>query len=114
VELKPDVVLFLTGINDVGASAAREQETLSMGWISFRSFEDFVVSLAQKSETISLIYNLYRFSIASSTGLAHSQLVLEDVPIFEGDLDEETVLAIHQKQYLPGYRERLGAVNIRL
>ena len=65
VKLHPKVVIFLTGVNDMGLTAHGNNvdDTLHTGlrWDSFRSLERLMGALADHSEVAAAILNLKRF-----------------------------------------------------
>jgi len=106
IHLKPKVVLFLVGINDVGRSDLVEKEHFrSLG----KNLEKLLVAGAAHSEVASALLNLYRFYFPAS------------IPLREvGELDfrssgtkeippnkEEAILAKDRQTYLQPYRERM-------
>ena len=69
VHLKPKVVLFLVGINDVG-----------VGYLDYRprpGFGGWIRSLTNRSEVYSLGLNLYRYFIVQRRGLLHREVDLK-------------------------------------
>jgi lysophospholipase L1-like esterase len=73
IKLRPKVVLFLTGINDVGASnldePAHQGHYLRKLWRA----------LLYRSEVYALEQNLYHYLIAQSRGLRHTEIDLSKV-----------------------------------
>ncbi len=102
--LKPKVVVFLTGINDVGAGdvAAAEGRRSQV----FRNLSRWITN---RSEVYCLGQNLYRYLVAQERGLHHTQIDLKA----QGTLDRipaatrEAALLSHQSQSVPFYRARL-------
>ena len=100
VHLKPKVVLFLVGINDVG-----------VGYLDYRprpGFGGWIRSLANRSEVYSLGLNLYRYFVVQRRGLLHREVDLKkegtlEVPV---EIQAET-LQRYRRQFLPYYRARL-------
>jgi lysophospholipase L1-like esterase len=107
--LKPDIVLFMIGANDVG----REGTNIHVAWqikgnLSFDSPEALIKSAAAHSETASLILNIYRYMRARRRGLAHRDMDLSALAHREPDeriLNE--MIASHREKFIPAFRERL-------
>ncbi len=110
VELKPDVILFFLGINDVGAKSPSEAELIPTKKIPWSSFRNVVLAFSRKSEVVSLAINLYRSYRAQNLGVGHERIILEEVPEHEGIIDVEDTLDMHRKNYLKGYRQRLQTI----
>ena len=100
VHLKPKLVLFLVGINDVGVGDLNYRPRAGLGgWIR---------SLTNKSEVYSLGLNLYRYLVAQRRGLLHREVDLKkqgtvEVPV---EIQQET-LRKYRQEFLPYYRARL-------
>ncbi len=98
--LKPKVVLFLVGINDVGVGDLDYRPRAGLGgWIRF---------LANRSEVYSLGLNLYRYLVTQRRGLLHREVDLKKegtvaVPV---EIQQET-LRKYRQEFLPYYRARL-------
>jgi lysophospholipase L1-like esterase len=104
VALRPKVVLFLMGINDVGAgdiaaAEARRGHDLRQRWHA----------LLYRSEVYALGQNLYRYFIAQSRGLHHTEIDLKQA----GTLTHipastaQRTLQDYQTNSLPFYAQRL-------
>jgi lysophospholipase L1-like esterase len=104
VKLRPKVVLFLVGINDVGAGdiAATERRRghdLRQRWRA----------LLYRSEVYALGQNLYRYFMAQSRGLHHTEIDLRKA----GTLDElpagtaSRMLQDYETNSLPFFAQRL-------
>ena len=111
-KLKPKVVIFLIGINDVGISDAREPDTRMTTKISFRSLDKFLSSLAYRSEVASVLLNLYRYYFPKSV-LAIGQrdmgeLDLTTLPKLEMSLEKQSALKkTYVEKYVPLFEVRL-------
>jgi lysophospholipase L1-like esterase len=103
VPLKPKVVLFLVGINDVGQGdiAAREGRKAGLGhWLK---------SLSHQSEVYSLGQNLYHYYVAQSRGLHHTEIdyrAAGSLPRIAPEIARQT-LEDYRDHSLPFYRRRL-------
>ena len=75
VKLKPKLVLFLVGINDVGVGEIHDKPKGGFGgWLK---------AMTNKSEVYSLGLNIYRYFIARNRGLHHEEVNLKA----QGSLD---------------------------
>ena len=104
VKLRPKVVIFLVGINDVGVTHVKKvDKSLDKGlrWDSFRSLERFAGALADHSEVAAVILNLKRYYFPKVTWAPPQREVdLKTEPILE--MPEGTKAALDQK-YLARY-----------
>lgn len=98
VDLKPDMILFLTGINDHGR-ASFENETA----ILQDRDESFLKKLARKSEVLMLISNLIRRAQAQEVGIGHSVENTLHTEIYENEAERLQ----KDEKYLPVYENRL-------
>lgn len=100
VKLKPKLVLFLVGINDVGVGEIHDKPKGGFGgWLK---------AMTNKSEVYSLGLNIYRYFVAQGRGLHHIEVNLKsqgtlDVP---ADVQRET-LRKYRDESLKYYRDRL-------
>lgn len=102
-QLRPQVLLFLVGINDVGQGDIADQEARKEGP------GRFLKSLAHQSEVYSLGLNLYRYYVAQSRGLHHTEIDLKaasSLPRIPPEVERAT-LKDYQDHSLPFYRHRL-------
>lgn len=112
-DLKPKVVLFLMGINDVGAKNPNVADRFGTGEIPWTSLRNIALSLSKKSEVVSLMVNIARSYQAKDLGVGHQEIRLEQVPVFKALLNKKSILAQHQENYVPGYRQRIEALAVR-
>jgi lysophospholipase L1-like esterase len=100
VKLKPKVVLFLVGINDVGVGKINDRPRGGFGgWLK---------RMTNKSEVYSLGLNIYRYFVARHRGLQHEEIDLRK----QGSLEvpaavQKKTLANYRDHYLKYYRARL-------
>jgi lysophospholipase L1-like esterase len=87
IKLRPKVVLFLIGINDVGAGNLDETEPHQGHYL-----KDLWRALLYRSEVYSLEQNLYHYLIAQRRGLRHTEIDLRKV----GTLDDPSESAAQQ------------------
>jgi len=107
--LRPKIVLFLVGRNDIGNTGDSGFESSHIkSRISFSSFENFLKSLSAHSELASLGLNVYRYFRAKSQGLPHAVVHLspEKTLPYPGK-DLEQTLEFHKKNFIPWYEKRL-------
>jgi lysophospholipase L1-like esterase len=102
--LRPKLVLFLVGINDVGTgdigAAARQQSHFP------RNLSRWIIN---HSEVYALGQNLYRYLVAQERGLHHTQIDLKGQETLEiPEPTRQATLHEYQSQYLPYYRQRLA------
>ncbi len=103
VELKPDLVLFLVGIND----RARETEREFDAEIRLSEASAFHRLIAH-SEVLATALVLLRRHRAQSLGLSHWEIDLASHPDFDvAREDRAAALAEHRGRYLAPYRGRL-------
>lgn len=109
VKLKPTLVLFLIGINEVGiTNPTKHDELVIRGGVRLSSFKDFVKSLSLYSETVSLALNLFRWAKAKVRGLTHHNVDLRALPqVNYPDPGLDSLLEFHRSQYIPGFYKRL-------
>jgi len=111
-KLRPKVVIFLVGINEVGISDAREYDTRMATGLSFRSLDRFLATAAYRSEVASVLLNLYRYCFPKSV-IAVGQRDMGEI-----DFKALTKLEIapaeaaalrqaHREKFVPLYEARL-------
>jgi lysophospholipase L1-like esterase len=111
VKLKPKVVIFLVGINDLGIRGERDFDQRIHG-INFRSLERFLASLAVHSELATAALNLYRYYFPKSTMINNQndpqETDFKKLPHFEvSDAARAALIKDHQDHYLQPYKTRL-------
>lgn len=101
VKLRPTVVVFLTGINDMGMRGHSSDQ-----WITGQRVRWWETILA-RSEVAYLSVQLYRYARGNSFVKAHS-FRIDMAPHFEGVVDADRIRAEYES-YLGPYRQRLDA-----
>jgi lysophospholipase L1-like esterase len=104
IKLRPKVVLFLIGINDVGAGNLEEAEK-HRGHYLRRMWR----ALLYRSEVYSLGQNLYHYYIAQRQGLRHTEIKLSQVETL-ANIPESTAqktLQDYRTNSLPFFAQRL-------
>ncbi|MGA7578513.1 MAG: SGNH/GDSL hydrolase family protein [Desulfobaccales bacterium] len=108
IKLKPKVVLFLAGINDLGRSDISNSDRNLWGF-GFQKFETMLMVGANHSEVVSILLNLYRFYFPAYTKL--SQIDERDIRTLKPKeipaAEEEPIIEKYRQNYLPDYRLRL-------
>ncbi len=99
VRLKPNLVLFLVGINDVGVG---EIHDLPKG-----GFGGWLKAMTNKSEVYSLGLNIYRYFVARHRGLHHEEVNLKAQGSLEVPEAEQRQTLEKYRALLPYYRGRL-------
>jgi lysophospholipase L1-like esterase len=105
VPLKPKLVLFLVGINDVGAGNLQAAGRRKLPF--FKSLGRWILN---HSEVYALGQNLYRYFVAQERGLHHQEIDLKAQATLDRipeKIQAET-LRRYQNQSLPYYRQRLA------
>ena len=111
VKLKPKVVIFLVGINDLGIRGERDFDQRIHG-VNFRSLERFLASAAVHSELATAALNLYRYYFPKSTMINNQndpqEIDFNKLPHFEvSDAARAAMIKDHQDHYLRPYKARL-------
>lgn len=92
-KLRPKVVLFLVGINDVGKAGMNDFDAGNVrGGIRFGSLRDFLKSATAYSEVATLVAMVYRSMLAHQLGLRHEVLELKKLRIQRTTPEEERAL----------------------
>ena len=111
VKLRPKLVLFLLGINDVGREGFRPQMMSHIrAGICFDSLEGFIKSMSARSEVFSMGLNMYRCGRAKTKGLPYKEIDVREEIEQMAMPDEKTIRRRkeeHKEKYLKGYEERL-------
>lgn len=99
VQLKPSLVLFLVGINDVGVGEIHDKPKGGFGgWLK---------AMTNKSEIYSLGLNIYRYFIARNRGLHHVEVDLKAQGTLEVAANDQEKTMCKYREALPYYRSRL-------
>jgi lysophospholipase L1-like esterase len=111
VKLKPKVVIFLVGINDLGIRGERDFDRRIHG-VNFRSLERFLASAAVHSELAAASVNLYRYYFPKSVMINNQsdpqEIDLAKLRHFEVSGEARAaMLKEHRDQYLRPYQVRL-------
>ncbi|MGB9293148.1 MAG: SGNH/GDSL hydrolase family protein [Desulfobaccales bacterium] len=108
IKIKPKLVLFLVGINDLGRSDISNSDRNLWGF-GFQKFETALMVGANHSGVISTLLNLYRFYFPAYTKLSEiDEIDIRTLKPKEiAAAKEEAIIAKDRQNYLPDYRLRL-------
>lgn len=108
---KPKMVLFLIGANEGGRkdlSPYDRDKMLSTG-VNFESIKDFSKSVANYSEVLNSVINIYRYIMATRImDLGHNQidpLALKTLEMSEEK--ERSTIEEHTREFIPYYKKRV-------
>jgi len=109
VRIRPTIVVFLIGLNDVGTTGPTDHALSQVkGGIRFGSPRRFLRSLAAYSDAVAVAFEVYRYSRARMKGLPHRNIDFRAVPqLTYPEPRLQTEIERHQAEYLPGYRRRV-------
>lgn len=107
--LKPKVMLFLVGVNDIGTEHAWIYDDNILQWkFDFYSVRAFLQSVARNVEVLSMATNLYRAYVAKQRNLVYFDLNLEKLPLIDVPAAErEAVIKQNLERGVPEYRARI-------
>ena len=109
VNLKPKMLIFLVGINDVGLEDSLHLDdriTIDRHRGSFNI--PYIKKLLTKSETCFFVINLWRNWQARKLGVLHANLDLtKAINVEVADSEILKLIRLHKEKYLRGYRDRL-------
>lgn len=112
-ELRPDVVVFLIGTNDVGLERPRSYDSENVrDGLNFSSAAALVKSLGAYSELAATAAHLYRWNRARRLGVQHQDLKLESLQTadLEPTSELEDKLLQHRTAYVANYSDRVRAL----
>ncbi|MEJ2673210.1 MAG: SGNH/GDSL hydrolase family protein, partial [Deltaproteobacteria bacterium] len=115
IKLKPQVVVFLVGINDVGLHRERDFDE-RIHEANFRSLERCLASAAVHSELAAAALNLYRFYFPKSNLINNQndpqEIDLKKLPHFDVSPEKRAALIKeHRDHYLGPYKKRLEKLH---
>ncbi len=113
LKIKPKVVVFLIGMNDIGREDAigvdrNLEKGLSLK--SFRSLERFLAAASDHSETAAALLNLKRYFFPKvETAVTYNEVDLTALPTLEMSGDTRAAIhKLHETRYLRPYKARLA------
>ncbi len=118
VKLKPDIVLFLIGANDLSRQNIAEEDVgIMRNQYMFYSItiKSFLKSMANHSEVFSLGLNMYRYYKAKEIGIEHAEIPFEsfrneDINKYlteEVKKIQQEAIKDYKSNYLGGFEKRL-------
>lgn len=107
INLHPDYVIFLTGVNDMEEKSMGGFDTYHSDEWDTKSIKGLFRSLMLKTETGALIENLYRSRIAYRKGLTHREVNYAKANRIKLDSITMTKEVDAQSEYLSAYRKRI-------
>lgn len=108
IKMRPKVVLFLVGANDIGLGAYSDRDLDFMKKPVAGFMASLMERLINESEVLGYAINFYRYAKARRHGLIHQIFDFAKLP--PTDLPQATVAALlqsHQESYLKPFKERL-------
>lgn len=110
IPLKPDVVIFLMGINDTETNQSVEFDEMTEKKIHTRSVKSFLKSLLNYSELGRTAFQFYQVSIAYKKGLYHQDIDVKKL-IDNPQPDSIFTLRLQRQQtFLNGYKLRTDSI----
>jgi hypothetical protein len=110
LKLKPDYVLFLTGINDEEIDEPDEFDRMTENRLTTNSFKGFLKSLLNHTELGRTAFNFYHVQIAYKKGLIHREVNLNNLvsnPLPDSIMDSRIN---NQAKFLTAYRQRINGL----
>lgn len=109
LKLKPKVVIFLLGINEVGLTAQQDfDKSLDRSAIRSENFAAMARSLLIKSEIAVLGLNFYRWLKAAELDVTTGEINFETAPrVTPDESASDQIVAEHVEKYVPLYEARL-------
>ena len=109
IKIRPKVVLFLVGANDIGLETSRIYDKEQLKKPLTGLFVPLWDNLVNKSEVLNYSINFCRFFKAKRRGLTHTLWDFHSMNQFDIPADKVPLILLEQKQkYLTPYAERLN------
>jgi len=106
IKLRPKIVLFLIGINDVqGEGPNKYDRFILKEKLNLNSLKSFFKTAANYSEAIALMLNIYRYTIALKRGIGHKELNFKEVETTK--TTEEFTINDYLTAHLKAYEARV-------
>jgi lysophospholipase L1-like esterase len=104
IQLKPKVVLFLVGANDIGLQDFNSLDKKSMT----KPAASFINTLAAHSLVADYALNFFRYYKAKKSGLVHTNIDFAHLKTLDlNPGQEQAILQKHRRRYLKPYAKRL-------
>jgi hypothetical protein len=107
INLHPDYVLFLIGLNDTEEKDMGGFDNYFSPRMDYGNWRDFLRSILKQTEIGGLFENIYRYRIAYNRGLVHRELDYKRVPHIITSPSEIMKSLQAQAPYLESYRKRI-------
>ena len=106
--LKPKVVVYLVGVNDIGLAGPRRHDNRILKHSGEGGIKGLLKTGANYSEVMAVGLNIIRAFQARNRGVAHQRIDLKALPSLEQTAEQiDDALAAHDPAFLAGYRQRL-------
>lgn len=110
VPLKPDIAIFLMGINDTETDQSVEFDEMTEKKIQTRSVKSFIKSLFNYSELGRTAFHFYQVRIAYKKGLYHQDIDVKKL-IDNPQPDSIFIIRLQRQQvFLSGYKRRTDSI----
>ncbi len=107
LKIKPKVVLFLVGANDIGQNQSDIDNEIMKQGVYFKSTRSFLVSMANHSEVFAVALNFYRYFNAAVMGATHKEINLNETTKISEEVKANLLQRLRDK-FLKGYEKRLN------
>jgi lysophospholipase L1-like esterase len=112
--LKPKVVLFLVGINDVGRDDLKAVDAAVLAGGGAGRWSNAVAWAAERSAVVSTALNLLRYREARKLNRVHKNIEVKWARILTPDREKSRALVtLHQDRYVPAYASRIADLVAR-
>lgn len=112
--LKPNVLLFLIGINDVGRDDLKAVDAALVAGGGAGAWGAVVRWAAERSAVVSTALNLMRYRDARKMNRVHKNLEVRWARVLTPDRERSRALvALHRERYVPAYASRVHALVAR-
>jgi lysophospholipase L1-like esterase len=111
-QIKPKVVIFLIGINDLGIEALTLFDSRMNLRITFRSLDGFLAGLANYSEVCAAVLNLKRYYFPKvGPNVSEEEVDFRTLPTLEiAAQDKAAMPRLYREKYLGPYELRLNSL----
>jgi lysophospholipase L1-like esterase len=109
LKIKPNIIIFLVGINDVGLQNEADHDRYIINKSSSSIYSSTIKKIIMKSELCYFMLNLHRYWQAKRMGVTHSNIDLKQIKSVDvKDDDINKLIKMHKEKYLDYYRKRLS------